>query len=213
MRKIYVYGASGHGKVVADILISRKDLHFAGFVDDARDLQGTFVLGLPVCGDGDWLRREAARTKVAVALGVGSNCCRKKLAAQCVAWGAELLTAIHPTASVSSFARVGCGTMVMAQAVINAEAKIGDGVIVNTGAVIEHDVEIGDFAHVAPQASLGGAARLGPLSQLGIGAVIIQCVSVGANSLVGAGAVVVKDLPHNVVAYGVPARIHKNIEH
>lgn len=211
IQKIFVYGANGHGKVVADILLAGKDPGFVGFVDDRAELQGTKVLGLPVFGDGLWLQREAEKTPIAVALGVGDNFARQRIAKKCSDWGAELLTLVHPLASVSSSARLGAGTVVMAHAAINPEAKTGDGVIVNTAAVVEHDVDLGDFSHVAPNAAMGGASRLGRLSQLGIGAVVIQCVCIGGNTIVGAGAVVTRDIPDGVVAMGVPARVHRDL--
>jgi sugar O-acyltransferase (sialic acid O-acetyltransferase NeuD family) len=211
MKKMFVYGASGHGKVVADILIACKQPNFVGFVDDRADLGGANVLGLPVCGNGQWLQQEAEKMPVAVALGIGDNFVRQQVAEQCFAWGAELVTVVHPTASVSASVRLGPGTVVMAQVAINPDSRIGRGAIVNTSASVDHDVEIGDFAHVAPNASMGGASRLGTLSQLGIGAVIIHGVGVGARSMVGAGAVVVSDIPDGVVAFGVPARIHRKL--
>ena len=211
MQKVVVYGASGHGKVVGDILLASKDSSFAGFVDDSAELQGSRILGLPVLGDGHWLQEEARRMKVVVALGVGDNFARQELIVKCRAWGTELATLVHPTAFVSDSARLGPGTVVMAQVAINPDAKIGCGVIVNTGAVIEHDVYIGDFAHVSPKAAMGGASRLGALSHLGIGAVVIQCVNIGIEAIVGAGAVVVHDIPDRVIAYGVPARIHRTL--
>jgi sugar O-acyltransferase (sialic acid O-acetyltransferase NeuD family) len=211
VRKIFVYGASGHGKVVADILLARKDSEIAGFIDDRAELLGTVILGLPVCGNGQWLQEQAGKIKVAIALGIGDNSARQKVAEKCVAWGAELMTPVHPTAAVSASARLGPGTVVMAQASINPDAKIGRGAIVNTGAIVDHDVEIGDFAHVAPNAAMGGASRLGNLSQLSMGATIIQCVFVGQRTVVGAGAVVVRNIPDDVVAFGVPARIQKEL--
>jgi UDP-N-acetylbacillosamine N-acetyltransferase len=212
MQKVFVYGASGHGKVVADILLAGKDSRLAGFVDDRVELQSTSVLGLPVLGDGDWLAREASRMRVAVALGIGDNAARQRVAEKCLGWGVELVTLIHPTATVSGSAQLGSGTVVMAQAVINSDAVTGRGVIVNTGAVVEHDAEIGEFAHVSPKSTMGGKSRLGKLSHLGIGAVVIQCVSIGAHTIVGAGAVVIRDVPDRVVAFGVPAQIHRTLE-
>ena len=211
-RKLFVYGASGHGKVVADILLACKDLDFVGFIDDRTDLKGTAVLGLPVLGDGKWLQHEAGMTRVAVALGVGDNFLRKGLAERCISWGVELVTIVHPTASVAGSVRLGRGTVVMAQAAINAEAKIGDGAIVNTSAVVEHDVDIGNFANVSPNAVMAGASRLGMLSHLAIGASTIPCVSIGAMTIVGAGSVVVRDIPDGVVAFGVPARVRRTLE-
>jgi UDP-N-acetylbacillosamine N-acetyltransferase len=211
-RKLFVYGASGHGKVVGDILLANKDPDFVGFIDDRAGLWDTGVLGLPVLGDGEWLQHEAGMTQVAVALGVGDNFLRKKLAEKCISWGVELVTVIHPSASVSCSARLGRGTVVMAQAAINADAKIGEGAIVNTSAVVEHDVAIGNFANVSPNAALAGASRLGMLSHLAIGALTIPCVSIGTMTIVGAGSVVIRDIPDGVVAFGIPARVHRTLE-
>jgi len=208
-QKVFVYGASGHGKVVADILLTRGETHFAGFIDDNERIRGTIVLGFPVCGNGRWLQQEAARMPVAVALGIGDNLVRQRIAEKCDDWGTELLTLVHPRASVSASVQLGPGTVVMAQAAINPDVRIGRGAIVNTAASIDHDVKIDDFAHVAPNAAMGGASRLGTLSQLGIGAVIVHCASIGARSVVGAGAVVVNDIPDDVIAFGVPARIQR----
>lgn len=210
MQKTIVYGASGHGKVVADILLSREDPSFVGFVDDRAELQGTKVLGFPVFGEGRWLEEEIGKERVRVALGVGDNVARQRLAEKCLAWGAELATLVHPTASVSRSALLGAGTVVMAQAAISPNARIGRGSIVNTGAVVEHDVVIGDYAHVAPNASMGGASSLGDCSFLALSATVLQCVKVGSHSIVGAGAVAVRDIPDYVVAFGVPATIRRD---
>jgi sugar O-acyltransferase (sialic acid O-acetyltransferase NeuD family) len=210
-RRIFVYGAGGHGKVVADILLCCGERKFTGFVDDCGELWGTKLMGFAVLGGEEWLGREAERERVAVALGVGNARARRKIAERCSAWGVEILTPVHPGATVSRAARLGCGPVVMAGAVINADARIGTGVIVNSGAVVEHDAEVGDFAHVAPNAAIGGAASLGEFSHLGMGAVVLERVRVGSHTVVGAGAVVVKDLPDRVVAMGVPARVHRKL--
>jgi len=209
-QKVFVYGARGHGKVVADILLACKDTRFAGFIDDDAELQGATIFGLPVCGNGQWLQEQAGRMRVAVALGIGDNFARQRVAEKCLAWDAELATVVHPTASVSASAQLGPGTVVMAQAAINPDARTGSGAIVNTAASVDHEVELGDFAHVAPNAAMGGASRLGLLSLIGMGAVVVQCVGIGARSIVGAGAVVTHDIPDGVVAFGVPARIRRN---
>jgi len=211
-RRIFVYGAGGHGKVVADILISKDESEFAGFVDDREELWGMKVIGFPVHGDRMWLQQESLHFPIAIALGVGANQSRQLLAENCAKWYIEVLTLVHPAATVSSAARLGEGTVVMAGAVINPHARVGAGVIVNTGAVVEHDVEIGDYAHVAPKAAMGGASRLGAFSHLGLGAVVLQCAHIGSHTIVGAGAVVVKNLPDQVVAFGVPAQIQRWLE-
>ncbi|MGH9730004.1 MAG: acetyltransferase [Candidatus Acidiferrales bacterium] len=210
-KRVFVYGAGGHGKVVADILISKKERHFAGFVDDCKEMAVASVLGYRVLGDAEWLRKKRALNQTAVVLGVGDNDGRRQLSKRLTSWGIQILTAIHPRAIVASSAKLGSGTVVMGGAVINANARIGDGVIVNTGAVVEHDVEIGDFCHVSPNASLGGAARLGELSHVGLGAIVLPGITIESDCIIGAGAVVLEDLPTRVVAVGVPARILRRI--
>ena len=210
-QRTFVYGASGHGKVVADILLALKDPSFVGFVDDRAELQGAHVLGFPVFGNGHWLEEQIGKKRVSVALGVGDNLTRQRLGEKCLAWGAELATPVHPAASVSASAQVGPGTVIMAQAVVNPNARIGRGAIVNTGAVVEHDVVIGDYAHIAPNATMGGASSLGDCTLLALGAAVLQCVRVGSHTIIGAGAVAVHNIPDHVVAFGVPASIRRDL--
>lgn len=197
--RVVVYGAGGHGKVVADILLSRGD-DVLGFVDERRTA-GDVVLGLPVLGGDDWLE---SLSDIHVALGIGSNAARQRIALKL---GDAVVSAVHPSAVIARSSKIGIGTTVMAHAVINPDAMVGMGAIVNSGAVIEHDCVLADFAHVSPNAALGGAARLGRRSHLGLGAVILPGIVVGDDAVIGAGAVVTRDLEHGVVAMGVPARV------
>lgn len=212
MTRALVYGAGGHGKVVADILFASDDFEVLGFVDDCPDKKSARLMGLRVLGDREWLLRACPPADRVVALGIGDNRCRKALASQLVTCGVQLLVAIHPSAVVSRSAKVDTGAVVMAGAIINPDAHVAAGAIINTGAIVEHDCVIGEFAHVSPNAALGGAARLGALSHLGLGAAVLPGVRVGNGTIVGAGAVVARDLPDYVVAMGVPARVHRATE-
>jgi sugar O-acyltransferase (sialic acid O-acetyltransferase NeuD family) len=201
-KKLYVYGAGGHGKVVADILLSL-GLPLAGFLDDGFEMAGRKILDLPVLGGIDWLleRRAAA----AVALGIGNNLARQKVADRLRQRGIDLPAAIHSSAVVAASTTIGAGVVVMAGAVINPDAKIGRGAIINSGAIIEHDVVVGDFAHVSPGAVTGGAVRIGELAHVGLGARILPGISVGPHATVGAGAVVIREVAPGITVAGVPA--------
>jgi sugar O-acyltransferase (sialic acid O-acetyltransferase NeuD family) len=201
---IVVLGAGGHGKVVADILLAANE-RVIGFLD-ANKPAGVLVLGLPVLGPTTWLATNRAR----VALGVGDNAARARAADEAVSLGAVLVTAVHPRAVVSPSSRIDEGAVVAALAVVNPEAHVGRGAIVNTGAVIEHDCIVGAFAHVSPNASMAGGCRLGALAHLGIGASMLPGTSVGEATIVGGNALVARDLPSGVIAFGVPARVHRS---
>ena len=132
---------------------------------------------------------------------MGDNRARRAIAARVdLRW----VTAVHPGALVDPSATIGPGTVVFAGAVVQADAVVGEHAIVNTGAVVEHDCVVGDFAHVAPGVVLAGGVRVGEGTLLGVGTSVIPGVRVGSWSTVGAGSVVVRDLPDDVVAFGVP---------
>ncbi len=204
-----VFGASGHGKVVCDILLA-SNVPVHGFIDSNPDLTGREVMGLPVLGMESWIADSLKTGAVRIALGIGNQQARKVAAENCRSMGAEIITAIHPRAIIAASARLGEGSVVMAGAIVNPDAKIGRGVIINTGAIVEHDVVIGDYSHLSPGAVTGGGARIGSLTHIGLGALILPRVSVGCGSVIGAGAVVLKDVPDQVIAYGVPAKVQSS---
>lgn len=48
-------------------------------------------------------------------------------------------------------------------------------------------------------------------ASIGSGSTILSNVTVGENSIIGAGSVVTRDIPANSIAYGNPARVHRQI--
>lgn len=205
-----IYGAGGHGKVVADIL-QACGTKIEGFVDD-DPLKCGEMFGLKILGDAKCLIERAGRGPVAVALGIGDNFARRVIAERCLAANARLLTAVHPSATVAASAKIAPGVVIMAHAVVNADAEIQRGAIINTGAIVEHDCKVGNFAHLSPKVAIGGHVQIGDLSWLGIGVAVIPNVKVGTGSIVGAGATVVTDVEDWVIAIGTPARILRKLE-
>ncbi len=211
--KLVIWGASGHSRVVAEIVCLEGKYDLVGFLDDVKpDRTGTLFAGRPILGGRDPLAalRESGAHHLIIA--IGSCVVRLKLSRMVESRGLSLATAIHPRATVSPDTVIGPGTVIAAGSVVNPGTRVGTGVIINTGASIDHDCVIGDGAHVSPGACLAGRVRVGEASWIGAGATIIDRVSVGAGSIIGAGAVVLHDVPDGVVAYGVPAKVVRNVE-
>ncbi|HYR08005.1 MAG TPA: acetyltransferase [Longimicrobium sp.] len=208
VERFLVWGAGGHGRVVADVVRAAGGA-VAGFVDrDPARVGHPAVPGAPpvLFSDEELLRaleEGGPRAWDALALGIGDN--RARLSAFRRVPDGPWPPLVHPSAVLSPSARLGAGTVVMPLAVLNANARAGCAVIVNTGAVVEHDCRVGDGAHLSPRCVLAGGVRVGEGAWVGAGATVLPGRSVGAWAVVGAGAVVVRDVPEGTVAVGVPA--------
>lgn len=202
MANVYLFGASGHGKVVKDIL-NANGVKVEAFVDDN--------LSVDECAGRIVLHDAKGLSPMIVSIGV--NRIRKIVVDRLVAKAnedghpLEFATAIHPSAIISPSAQIGEGTVVMAGAVINANAVIGKHCIVNTGATVDHDCVVGDYCHIAPGANISGATQIGEGTWIGVGACVVQCLNIGKDCMIGAGSVVVTDIPDDVTAYGNPCRV------
>lgn len=205
--KIFVYGASGHAKVVVDI-IERQGLYDVAFlVDDNTALQGKEIYGYSVIGGKTELLNHCKTSPLSKGIvAIGDNSIRMRIATWLKSECFALISAIHPGAWLARGVRVGEGTAIMAGAVINSDATIGDSCIVNTKASIDHDCAISDGVHIAPGVTLCGGVSIGSGSFVGAGAVVIPNLAIGRNALVGAGATVVKDVSDGVLVTGTPAK-------
>lgn len=197
---IILYGASGHGKVIIDILESNS-LKVELIIDDNPKTQE--ILGVPIINTNDF-NFELITNLI---ISIGDNKVRKKISNSL--YDVNYLSINHPNAIVSKYSKIGIGTVVMAGTIINANSTIGNHCILNTGSIIEHDCNIEDFVHVSPGASLAGNVSIGEGSHIGIGACVIQSVKIGKWVTIGAGAVVLNNIPDYATAVGNPARIIK----
>ena len=198
-KEVIIIGASGHGKVIADIIEKSGD-KVIGFLDD--DLTKKGVIG-PVCDCVKYKEKQFI-------IGIGNIEIRKRIADEYPEL--SYYTAVHPAAVISSDASIAEGTAVMANAVINASAVIGKHSIINTASVVEHDNRVGDFVHISPGAVLCGGVNVGNNTQIGAGSVVRNNMTICQNVLVGCGACVVKDITENGTYIGVPAKKQRNTE-
>ena len=196
---IALYGASGHGKVIIDIL-NVCGIKIKAVIDDNPKTEK--ILGITIVNAADFDKTLFGK----IIISIGNNRIRKIVSQKIEA---DFVKAIHPLAIISSFSQIGNGTVVMAGAIINPDVVIGKHCIINTGAIIEHDNTIEDFVHVCPGVSLAGNVSIGEGTQIGIGATVIQGVKIGKWVTVGAGAVILKDIPDYGVVTGNPGKMMK----
>lgn len=196
--KLAIIGASGHGKVVADIA-EKNGYDEIEFYDDNETL--TSCGKWPVVGQEiiDFSKYDG------VFIAIGNARIREKLMG-CHS-GCHFPVLIHPSAVVADDVVIGEGTVVMAGAVINPGAKIGRGVIINTCSSVDHDCTIGDYVHVSVGAHLAGTVAVGDRTWIAVGVSVSNNIDICEDCVIGAGAVVVRRIDKPGTYIGVPARM------
>ena len=200
MPRLNILGASGHGKVVADIakLNGYNEIYFYDENTALEECDGYKVLGT----EQDF---NIAPGQMFVA--IGNAKIRKKIMEKLSNRNFPVL--IHPQAVVAEKVRIGQGSVVVAGAVINTNAVIGDGCIINTGSSVDHDCVVEDYCHVAVGAHLCGTVRVGEGTWIGAGTAVSNDIYICGGCIIGAGSVVIKDIDKPGTYVGVPAKVIK----
>ncbi|MGA9589642.1 MAG: acetyltransferase [Salegentibacter sp.] len=195
-----IYGASGHGKVILDIIrsVSSEEIDFV--IDDNPEIE-------EFAGKSVFHKLTSEVLNCETVFAIGKNRIRKKLSQDFK--GPVASAIVHSSAVLSDSAKLGKGTVVMANAAINAAVAAGEHCIINTAAVVEHDVVLGDFVHISPGAVITGNVHIGEGTHIGAGAVIIPGIKIGKWVSVGAGAVIIRDIPDFAIVVGNPGKLIK----
>ncbi|MEH6784697.1 MAG: acetyltransferase [Alcanivorax jadensis] len=201
-RRLGIIGAGGHGKVVADTaerLGWSEVVFFDPRFGPLEQAHGHWrLLGVPE----EAINHDCDGYFVAI----GNSQARQRWCEWLLVRGLSLVKLIDPASTVSRYATLESGVLVVAGSVINADTHIARGAIVNTRAAIDHDCTIGAYSHVCPGTALAGAVTVGEHSWLGIGCQVRQGARIGSHVTVGAGATVVSDIEDDLTVVGTPAR-------
>lgn len=198
MKSLIIIGASGHGKVVADIAM-KNGYEKITFLDDNKTLNECG--GYPVVGCSAEFKHHDCDMIVAI----GNAAIRQRIQEELEQQKKSVPVLIHPNAVVAENVIIGVGSVVMAGAVVNPGSVVGKGCIINTCASVDHDCLVGDYVHVSVGAHLAGTVKVGSRTWIGIGSVISNNLNIICGCTIGAGAVVVKDIKESGVYMGVPA--------
>lgn len=218
--KIVIVGAGRHGSelysYLADLSSNEEAVQFAGFVDDGHfrnELMKDWALGKIT--DLQTSLAADAKTEYRYITATGDNLTRREMVKRVEALRIPNLspwTLRHPHGFVGRDVQIGGGTCLCPGVILTTQIKIGSHCILNVKSSVSHDCVLGDYVNINPGVTICGDVRIGDGSYIGTGATIKDKVSIGEWSVIGAGAVVIRDIPRNVIAVGVPARVIKNHE-
>lgn len=213
MKKVVIIGAGGFGREVIEIFKDQnkiqKQWDILGFVDETPRLQGKIINNFPILGGFDWIGRN--KDNIGYVIAIGDPKGKKSVVDRLDSIGVNFLNAIHPSVIMSESVKMGIGVIICAGTILTVDISIGNHVIINLNSTIGHDVMIDDYCSIMPNVSINGNDIFGKGVFVGTGATFVEKISIGEWTTIGAGSVVIKNIPKNVVAVGVPAKVIKNI--
>lgn len=200
--KLLIIGASGHGKVVADVAMKMNRWESINFIDDDESIKE--IMGIKVIDSTDSIVQYIDEYDIFVA--IGNNQTRRKIQEKIKVLGASIPTLIHPSSILGIDVNIEEGTVIMAGVIINSSTSIGRGCIINTGATIDHDNIINDYVHISPGVNIAGTVEVGKETWVGIGARVSNNINITSNCIIGAGGVVIEDIDKSGIYVGIPIR-------
>jgi sugar O-acyltransferase (sialic acid O-acetyltransferase NeuD family) len=206
---LVIFPCNGNAIEAVDCLDNRHRL--IAFVDDAAEKVGSTVLGYPVAGRGILSQQLGARL-LAVPGSPTSYLARRRIIEELGVSDERFTSVVHPTATVSRFARIGRNVLIMAGVVITSNAVIGDHVCILPNSVIHHDVVVGAWSLIGSMVTIAGGSTVGENCYVGSGSNILNGIDLGRNCLVGLGSNVVSNVPPCVTVAGNPARPMQDAE-
>jgi sugar O-acyltransferase (sialic acid O-acetyltransferase NeuD family) len=213
MEKIAIWGASGHSKVISDIIKIRKEYEIIGYIDNINlNRKGENFLSSYILGSEEMLDK-LTEDKVKFFFIAFGNCkARLKISNLVLSKGFDLINVIHPKSIIADDVIIGKGNAIMAGTIINPSVYIGNNTILNTRCCIEHDCYIEDGCHICPGVTMGGNVKIGKETWVGIGSTIKDNILIGENCYIGAGTNLINSIPDNSLVYGNPGKIIKKYE-
>ncbi|MDR2770622.1 MAG: acetyltransferase [Clostridiales Family XIII bacterium] len=209
MKELYIIGAGGFGREVADTVhtINERspEYRLAGFIDDDASLWGRSLNDVPVRGGREYLKNLPPASAPCAVIAIADAKIKERIADDLdafVIW----VNIVHPTAIISRYSEMGSGNFLQADALVSVNTRIGNHCMVNTRSGLGHDAELKDYASVMSYCDITGTALVGKGVYLATSVSIIPGVKIGEYAYICAGSVVFKDVKANAVMIGNPAK-------
>lgn len=208
-----IIGAKGFAKEVLEVLHQLNQLDNIAFFDDVNsNIPKKIYNQFPVITSLVDAEAFFKSTDFNFTIGIGNPVFRKYLFDKFIRIGGQYTTTISPKASIGNFnTLIGKGCNIMTGVIITNDIVIKDGALINLNCTIGHDSIIGQFVELSPGVHISGNCMIGDYSVFGTNATMLPNITVGKNVIIGAGSLVTKDIPDNSMAYGIPAKVVKEL--
>jgi sugar O-acyltransferase (sialic acid O-acetyltransferase NeuD family) len=211
MKNLIIFGLSNPViiKLIDAINRDKKKFNLLGFVKSPDNEHAVNVMGYPVLGGEERIPELVQRQDVYFFCNVNYSAAQMKEAdSKLEKHGCRAVSLIHPGIDMRHVVH-GKNIMLCEGTIVGPGVTIGNHLTCRLGSIISHEVTIGDFVYISPGVNVCGNVHLKDGCDIGAGVTILPRRTIGRNTIIGAGAVVTMDMPDNVTAVGIPARIIK----
>lgn len=209
-QRLLILGAGGTSREIAGAVedLNRVEPRWdlIGFLDDDTAKHGSTINGVAVLGPIDAVGEYGSCLLICGIASYSNPLARRRVIERLQLAPERFATIVHPSASISPYARIGVGSAILQHVVITADTVVGDHVILLQNACLAHDDLLGDFVTVAPGAVITGYVKLGEGAYIGAGSTIMAGTTIGRGAIVGIGSVVLNDVSPERTVFGNPAR-------
>jgi sugar O-acyltransferase (sialic acid O-acetyltransferase NeuD family) len=209
-----IIGAKGFAKEILQVLNKNNELENLTFFDNVNVEIGTHLYNrFPIIKSEIEAENYFKQIDNRFTIGIGNPELRKFFYDKFNKIGGVLTSTIANDAEIGTFGvAIQNGCNILSGVKISNDVKIGIGTIIYYNSIVTHDVQVGDFCEISPNVTLLGRCKIGNYCKIGSGSTILPDLSIGKNVVIGARSLVTKNFPDNVLVYGSPAKIIKEIE-
>lgn len=187
MKNLILIGAGGHAKSCIDVIECENKYKIIGLIDVKEKIGGSCLSYKIMDCDDNLEKYVNDENYFLVTIGHMKNPQKRfELFEKLQKLQAKIATVISPLAHVSSYAKIGEGSIVMHYVMVNVGAIVGKNCIINSKALIEHDSVIGDNCHISTACVINGEVSIGDECFIGSNATVANNVSIAKKTFIKA---------------------------